>query len=99
MTAAVGLLIRGSGSLDWWVISITVEIVVEVEARAQILWCDEDYGPYNLPDVHPGPIILKLTFSVTASASAEACIGSGWFSVCRSISASVPMVVNHELPI
>ena len=101
LAAAVGILVRGRGELDWWIISISVEVTIEAEARTQIAWCNKKYdAAHNLPAVQPideGKFVVTVDFFVQASVRAEACLGSGWFKVCKGIDVSVGIGVRHSL--
>lgn len=81
VTGAVGILVEGAGELRFWIISATVHVIAQAEARATI----------NVDFVTGDPIIVKLAFELSARASARACIGSGWFKVCKGISVRVSM--------
>ncbi|MEY9699511.1 hypothetical protein ABIE71_002254 [Bradyrhizobium diazoefficiens] len=85
LTGAIGVLFRGVGQLDWWVISVTVSIVVAAEARATIQWASGS------------KLQIDFDFTVYASASAQACIGGRWFHLCKSISVSIPMRVHYPV--
>jgi hypothetical protein len=87
LTGAIGVLFRGVGQLDWWVISVSVSIVVAAEARATLHWAAGSKAQ------------IDFDFTVYASASAQACIGGRWFHLCKSISVSIPMRVHYQIPI
>ncbi|WP_460063864.1 MULTISPECIES: hypothetical protein [unclassified Pseudomonas] len=94
LVGAVGILVEGHGSLRWWIISAHVSVIAQAEARATILW-GLDPENVNLPRVND--VALQLDFMLSARASASACIGSGWFKVCRGISTSISMPFRHRL--
>ena len=85
LSGAIGVLFRGVGQLNWWVISVTVSIVVAAEARTTIEW------------TKGSKVNIDFDFTVYASASAQACIGGRWFHLCKSISVSVPMRVHYPV--
>lgn len=88
LSGAIGILGRAGGELNWWIISVRVEIMISAETRLVLQW-----GRF-LPDpADPGggPIDVTCEFLVYARASAEACIGSGWFRLCKGISVELPM--------
>ncbi len=96
LIGAVGIVGRAGGELNWWIISARVEIMISAETRLTLQW-----GRF-LPDpADPagGPIHVTTEFIVYARASAEACIGSGWFRVCKSISVELPMRFAYRFQI
>lgn len=102
LTGAVGVLLRGGGELNFWIISVRVEIVVGAEASLTLIYRADN----NIPDlsqigipatVAPGRPVIRIDFLLYARASARACIGSGWFKLCKSISVSVPMRARYDL--
>lgn len=96
LVGAVGILVRGHAALDWWVISVNVDVRAEAEARLLLAWGTDPLDPrQELPPENP--VTVNLEFVLTASASAEACIGSGPFKLCKGISVSVPMYFNQPL--
>lgn len=90
LAGAIGILGRAGGELNWWIISARVEIMISAETRLVLQW-----GRFlPLPDGSDpagGPIQVTAEFLIYARASAEACIGSGWFRVCKGISVELPM--------
>jgi|GEM_PF-2395927 len=99
LIGAVGILGRAGGELNWWIISVRVEIMISAETRLELRW-----GRF-LPDPNPGidspggPINVTAEFIVYARASAEACIGSGWFRICKGISVELPMRFSYRFRI
>ncbi|MCS3482422.1 hypothetical protein [Bradyrhizobium elkanii] len=87
LSGAIGVLFRGVGQLNWWVISVTVSVVVAAEARTTIEWTTGS------------KVNIDFDFTVYASASAQACIGGRWFHLCKSISVSIPMRVHYPVQI
>ncbi len=102
IVGAVGVIARGGGELNWWIISVRVEIMISAEARVTVLWGKQvrtlPGGSHRVED-GPDPALLRLDFELWASASARACIGKGWFKLCKSISVRIPMRVRYELPL
>jgi hypothetical protein len=97
LSGAAGILGRAAGELNWWIISVRVEITISAEARLTITWgvVPELALPGasgTLPAV-AGAERMRLTaeFIVYARASARACIGRGWFKICKSISVTLPL--------
>lgn len=91
---AVGILVEGHGSLRWWIISANVSVIAQAEARAIIAW---GIDPEDIKQPRVNDVVLQLDFTLSARASANACIGSGWFKVCRGISTSIEMPFKHRL--
>ena len=102
MTGAIGVLLRGGGELNFWIISVRVEITVSAEASLILIYRSNDNVP-NLPAIGipaslaSGRPVVRVDFLLYARASARACIGSGWFKICKSISVSVPMRARYDL--
>ncbi len=102
LTGAVGVLLRGGGELNFWIISVRVEIVVGAEASLTLIYRADnaipDLSQIGIPaTVAPGRPMIRVDFLLYARASARACIGSGWFKLCKSISVSVPMRARYDL--
>jgi hypothetical protein len=99
LVGAVGVVFRGIGELNWWIISVTVSIVVAAEARTTIGWTTSAVPVLNgIPGAPPpGKTEIDFDFTVWASVSAQACIGGRWFHVCKSIGVSVPMRVSYRI--
>jgi len=94
LAGAVGIVIRGGARLNFWIISVSIEIMLSAEARAVLAWSamPEEYKLIGGDDsVGPNKVQLTLDLTLYASASAEACIGGGWFRLCKSISVSIPL--------
>ena len=54
LVGAIGVVFRGIGELNWWIISVTVSIVVAAEARTTIGWTTSDHQISNpLPGAPP----------------------------------------------
>jgi hypothetical protein len=103
LSGAIGIQARGIAELDWWVISIRVEVVAGAEARLTIFWGALEHhqpGNSNLPavmeDADPR-IGVRVDFVLYARVSARACIGKGWFKVCKSIDVGVSMPYQTTL--
>ncbi len=95
ISGAFGVLFRGHAGLQWWIISIDVDITVGAEASTTLSW-----NPHGLalPDVpQTQGLILIFDFTVYASAQASACIRLGFVSLCRGISVSIPMRAQYQL--
>lgn len=97
LSGAIGIQARGIAELDWWIISIRVEVIAGAEARLTVFWGALEHhqpGSANLPavmaDVDPR-IGVSVDFVLYARVSARACIGKGWFKVCKSIEVGVSM--------
>jgi hypothetical protein len=105
LSGAVGVLFRGHAGLNWWVISIDVDITIGAEASMTLEWISGSLdvttqnGLRALPGLDGASPNLKvyLDFTVYASASASACIRLGFFSLCESISVSIPMRAQYSL--
>ncbi|WP_133512017.1 hypothetical protein [Candidatus Thiosymbion oneisti] len=102
LTGAIGVVLRGVGELNFWIISVRVEIVVGAEAGMTLLYRSDDSIPdlteIGIPaTIDPGRPVIRVDFLLYARASARACIGSGWFKLCKSISVSVPMRARYDL--
>ncbi|MGQ0801402.1 MAG: hypothetical protein ACT4NL_14995 [Pseudomarimonas sp.] len=104
MTGAVGVQVRAVGELNWWVISVRVEILMGAEARLTLSWgllTNHDPASPQLPAPPSSPptdrVTVQLNFVLYARVSAHACIGSGFFKLCRGVSASVSMPYRHRL--
>ncbi len=99
LVGAVGILVQGAAALDWWIISVRVDVRAEAEARLILAWgIDPIDPPEHIPE-DPNPVSVNLEFVLIASASARACIGSGPFKLCKGISVTVPMHFNQPLKI
>jgi hypothetical protein len=96
LIGAVGILGRAGGELNWWIISARVEIMISAETRLELRWGRFLPDPADPPG---GPIHVTAEFIVYARASAEACIGSGWFRVCKSIGVELPMRFGYSFQI
>lgn len=98
VTGAVGVLFRGHGELNFWIISVSVDISVSAEASTTVAWVEKGQPVDLLPGVQPGADpILRIDFTVYASASASACIRLGFVNVCRGISVAIPMRAAYSL--
>jgi len=102
LTGAIGVVLRGGGELNFWIISVRVEIVVGAEARMTLLYRSDSSIPdltnIGIPaTIEPGRPVIRVDFLFYARANARACIGSGWFKLCKSISVSVPMRARYDL--
>lgn len=103
LSGSIGIQARGIAELDWWVISIRVEVVAGAEARLTLFWGALEHhqpGSADLPAVINGDqnrIGVRVDFVLYARVSAKACIGSGWLKVCKGISVGVSMPYQTTL--
>ena len=103
LSGSIGIQARGIAELDWWVISIRVEVVAGAEARLTLFWGALEHhqpGSSDLPAVISGDdkrIGVRVDFVLYARVSARACIGKGWFKVCKGISVGVSMPYRTTL--
>ena len=95
LSGALGILVQGAGELNWWIISVRIQVTASAEARITLLWRMNADGTVITNGSNRARIALD--FNLHASASARACLGSGWFKVCKGISVSVSMPFHHEL--
>ena len=103
LSGAIGIQARGIAELNWWIISIRVEVVAGAEARLTVFWgALEDYQPGtpNLPAItnnQNARVGVSVDFVLYARVDARACIGKGIFKVCKSISVGVSMPYRTTL--
>jgi hypothetical protein len=102
LSGAIGIQARGIAELDWWIISVRVEVVAGAEARLTIFWgALEHYQPGSpdLPDlpVNSEKVGVRVDFVLYARVSARACIGKSFFKVCKSISVGISMPYRTTL--
>lgn len=107
LEGACGILIRGGGELDWWIISVRVEVCLMAECavrlrggRGRELLEDLNSGQWAkqaINDNADSKIIMHVRCTVTASIAASACIGPKMFRVCRGIRVSIPITVEQQL--
>ncbi len=96
ITGAVGVLFQGHAELNFWIISISVDVMVSAEASMTLAWQAKNQN--LLPGVASGgPMTLQIDFTVYASASASACIRLGFVHICRGISVTIPMRAAYTL--
>lgn len=79
LTGVVGVIGEASGELNWWVISVRVDIVVLAEARVVLQLTEGERA------------VVDADFTVYARVSAHACVGWGPFKACAGISVEIPM--------
>ena len=81
-----------------------VELTISAECRLVANWGWQPGSP--LPAIAHGhhhavavrdAISMRASFVLYASASASACIGGGWFKVCRDISITIPLRYDCQL--
>lgn len=102
LQCGIGIVIRGGAQLDWWIISVRVEIVASAEARATLSYgVDGNLLSYARASGCSGAglrdVTLNLTFDLYCSVSASACIGSSPFRVCKGITVKLHMPVHYCL--
>lgn len=103
LSGSIGIQARGIAELNWWVISIRVEVVAGAEARLTLFWGALEHhkpGTADLPatlDGKDSPIGVRVDFVLYARVSARACIGSGWFKICKGISVGISMPYRTTL--
>jgi hypothetical protein len=88
LVGAIGILVRGAAALDWWIISVTLDIVASAEARGTLDW-----------QASTGHAELQLDFQLYVELGAQACVGGGWFKICRSISIDFEMDFTQRIQI
>jgi hypothetical protein len=97
LIGSVGILGRATGELNWWVISIRVDILLIAEARLTFQW-----GRLQLPAAAESceqkeGARISFEMVVYASVSASACIGWGPFKVCAGISVSIAIPISPKI--
>ncbi|OBP13197.1 hypothetical protein A5320_19280 [Rheinheimera sp. SA_1] len=103
LSGAIGIQARGIAELDWWIISIRVEVVAGAEARLTLFWGALEHhqpGSSDLPaDINGAQnrIGVRVDFVLYARVSARACIGSGWLKVCKGISVGISLPYQTTL--
>jgi len=85
VAGAGGVLVEGEGAINWWVISVRVYVCASAEVSLVLTW---QKGQSTS---------LALRAELYVSASAEACVGGGWFKLCRSISVGLSIPATHNL--
>lgn len=102
LVGAVGIQVRGVGELNWWIISIRVEVIIGAEARLTLNWgisFDPRTGIIGNPNARNPiePVTVQLDFILYARVSARASIGKGWFKISKGISIGVSMPYRNKL--
>ncbi len=97
ITGAVGILFRGHAELNFWIISISIDITIGAEASATIAWASDAAYAGLVGAPGGGKAQLRIEFTVYASASASACIRLGFVHLCRGISVTIPMRASYVL--
>lgn len=100
LSGACGILVTGTGHLNYWIISVSIRVVASAEARVSLIWKHDPR--LALPTSGTGgtstpPTRLQLDFNLTARASARACIGRKWFRICKGVSVTVSMPFRQEI--
>jgi hypothetical protein len=97
LIGSVGILGRASGELNWWIISIRVEVLLIAEARLTFTWGKLMLPPAGTRCEAEGGATIAFQLTVYAAASASACIGWGPFKICAGISVSIPIPLSPEI--
>ena len=102
LSGAIGIQVRGIAQLNWWIISVRVEVVAGAEARLTLFWgalVNFNPGSNDLPEVpkNPGRLGVRVDFVLYARVSAQACMGKSWFKVCKGISVGISMPYQTTL--
>ena len=107
ISGALGVLLRGGAQLEWWIISVRIEVMASAEIQATLSFGKRsDGGCYSqiggctnekCTDDFAKKVTLNLAFDLYVGVSASACIGSKPFRVCKSITVSLHMPVNYCL--
>lgn len=95
VAGAGGVLVEGEGSINWWVISVRVYVCASAEVRLELAWYSKQHP--NTPNPQDEKVRLNLRAELYVSASAEACVGGGWFKVCRSITVGLTIPATYQL--
>lgn len=95
VAGAGGVLVEGEGSINWWVISVRVYVCASAEVRLELAWYSKDHP--HTPHPHDEQVRLNLRAELYVSASAQACVGGGWFKVCRSITVGLTIPASYQL--
>ncbi|MDW9650167.1 hypothetical protein GOB33_18945 [Sinorhizobium meliloti] len=99
LAGSAGILVRAGAELNWWIISVKVELTISAECRIVASWGTTYTAiarAQPLALATPG-ITMEVSFLLYASAEASACIGGGWFKVCKGISVKVPLRYDCRL--
>ncbi|HWA24357.1 MAG TPA: hypothetical protein VG734_01690 [Lacunisphaera sp.] len=98
---AVGILVRGGAELNFWIISVRIEVFISAEARLTVAWGKRELllasGENAIAPGEDGRVVAQVDFELWVRASARACIGGGWFKICAGIDVSIPMRFNYKL--
>jgi hypothetical protein len=99
LAGSIGVLFQGHAGLNWWIISIDVDVCVGAEAAVTLEWTSNPALYQQLPGMADARSdwIVSFDFTVYASASASACIRLGFVSLCQGISVSIPMRAQYQL--
>ncbi|MBA8889994.1 hypothetical protein FHW12_004241 [Dokdonella fugitiva] len=107
ISGALGVLLRGGAQLDWWIISVRIEVMASAEIQATLSFgrrsdgeCYSQLGGCTnekCTEELAKKVTLNLAFDLYVGVSASACIGSKPFRVCKSITVSLHMPVNYCL--
>ncbi|KAB1110484.1 hypothetical protein F4V89_23040 [Neorhizobium galegae] len=99
LAGSAGILVRAGAELNWWIISVRIELTISAECRIVARW-----GMTYSAIARAQPLALAATgikmevsFVLYASAEASACIGGGWFKICKGISVTVPLRYDCHL--
>lgn len=107
LEGACGILLRGSGELDWWVISIRVEVCLMAECATRLRYgrgreyleniSDDRWANKEFPTESDGDVLLTVRCTVTAQIAASACIGPRFFRVCKGVTVSMAITVQQSM--
>jgi hypothetical protein len=92
LSGANGIVGRAAGELNYWIISLRIEVLISAESRATLEWgvmCDREMRDRRTK--------LILDFEHYAGVRASACLGSGWFKICKSIEVRVRLHFAHTI--
>jgi len=92
LIGAVGILARAYGELNWWVISVRVEVTAAAEAYCELTLC-----LVKAQGERTGTLYLAVV--AYARVSARACIGKGPFKICKGISVGVRLGIDLTIPL
>jgi hypothetical protein len=97
LIGSVGLLGRATGELNWWVISIRVDVLLIAEARLTFDWGQLELPADGTPCEEGSGATITFEMVVYAGVSASACIGWGPFKICQGISVSIAIPISPKI--
>ncbi len=96
IVGALGVLVRGGAQLEWWIISVRLEVVASAEIRGTISWgSDANGNALQKSCGSANEITMSMAFELYCALSAEACIGSSPFRICKGITVGLRMPIEH----